>query len=127
MQVKVSDSYKVGTGDWDAMHAFESRVVNDKSVTVGGVHTKINAALKDFYKTKKLNPYVSSIKVTMDKNAYTVNWEVTIEESPDGVAWVGITSRGGAGPRDGDSGSVKRAFRQILKKKNYSVLIIKMK
>ena len=117
MQVKVSDSYKVGTGDWDAMHAFESRVVNDKSVTVGGVHTKINAALKDFYTTKKLNPYVSSIKVTMDKNAYTVNWEVTIEESPDGVAWVGITSRGGAGPRDGDSGSIKRAFRQILKKK----------
>jgi hypothetical protein len=117
MQTKVSDSYKVGAGDWDAMHAFEGRVVNDKSVTVGGVHTKINAALKDFYTTKKLNPYVSSIKVTMDKNAYTVNWEVTIEESPDGVAWVGITSRGGAGPSDGDSGSIKRAFRQIVTKK----------
>ena len=117
MQTKVSDSYKVGAGDWDAMHAFEGRKVDDKSVTVGGVHTKINAALKDFYTTKKLNPYVSSIKVTMDKNAYTVNWEVTIEESPDGVAWIGITSRGGAGPSDGDSGSIKRAFRQIVEKK----------
>lgn len=114
---KITDSYKVGAGDWDAMHSFESRKVNGKSVVIGGVHTKMNAALKDFYKTFKLNPYVSSIKITMDKNAYTVNWEMTIEESPDGVAYVGITSRGGAGPASGDKGSIRRAFNQIVTKK----------
>jgi len=114
MSSKVTGSYKANAGDWDGMHSFESRVSDGFG---GKMHTKINEALKEFYTTKKLNPYVSSIKITMDKNNYTVNWEVTIDESPDGVAYVGITSRGGAGGADGSSGSINRAYNQIVEKK----------
>jgi hypothetical protein len=114
MVSKVTGSYKASNGDWDGMHSFESR----KSDGFGGkMHTKVNEALKEFYTTKKLNPYVSSIKITMDKNNYTVNWEVTIDESPDGVAYVGLTSRGGAGDAAGANGSINRAYNQALAKK----------
>ena len=114
MSSKVTGSYKANAGDWDGMHSFESRVSDGFG---GKMHTKVNEALKEFYTTTKLNPYVSSIKITMDKNNYTVNWEVTIDESPDGVAYVGITSRGGAGGADGSSGSINRAYNQIVEKK----------
>jgi hypothetical protein len=114
MVSKVTGSYKASNGDWDGMHSFESR----QSDGFGGkMHTKVNEALKEFYTTKKLNPYVSSIKITMDKNNYTVNWEVTIDESPDGVAYVGLTSRGGAGNAAGAKGSINRAYNQALAKK----------
>ena len=112
-QLRINGSYNPPKGDYDAMHSFESR----KSDGFGGkMHTKVNTALKDFYKKYKLNPTISSINIVMDDINWVVTWDVLIEESKDGKAYVGLTSRGGAGPKEGNSGSLARAERQINQK-----------
>jgi len=98
-QVLVSDSYNVEKGDYDGAHTFQSR----GGVVVGGMDTKVNKVLKYFYKTYKKNPAILSINVKIDdsylinKSRIVVEWEVLIGESTDGKAYVGLTSRGGAG------------------------------
>jgi hypothetical protein len=62
----------------------------------GRMHSKIGEALKSFYKEKNLNPCVTAIKITVIPSTWTVEYEVTIEESPDGNAYVGFNSWGGA-------------------------------
>lgn len=86
--------------DWDAMHTFSRR---KKDGFGGKVHSgagyagnQVPDAMQAFYKTEKLNPCITSIKITVDPVAWTVSWEVTIEESPDGKAYVGFNSWGGA-------------------------------
>ena len=103
-------------GGGDALHSFESR----KGDKFGGqMHSAINVTLLDFYKTYKINPYVESISIDMNTNGLgpTVKWEVIVAESPDGKAYVGFSSRGGAGPKDGEKGSIKRAENQTKDKK----------
>lgn len=112
-QVKVSGSYNPSKGDYDGMHSFESRA---KDGFGGKMHTKVNTALKNFYKTYKSNPTVSAINIVMDDTNWVVKWEVLIEESKDGKAYVGLTSRGGAGPKEGNSGSIIRAEKQYNSK-----------
>lgn len=111
--VKISDYFKPSPGDYDGMHSFESRT---KDGFGGKMHTKINTALKDFYKTNKLNPSISAINIVMNDKIWEVKWEVLIEESKDGKAYIGLTSRGGAGTFQGPQGSINRAQKQYDKK-----------
>jgi len=87
-------------GSWDAMHSFSTRA-SDKfggkvHAAAGYTGGQVSKALQEFYKTEKLNPCITAIKITVDPKAWTTAWEVTIEESPDGKAYVGLNSWGGA-------------------------------
>jgi hypothetical protein len=112
-KVVVEGTYSPKPGDYDGMHSFQSR---KKDGFGGKMNTKVNEALLKFYTEYELNPEITKIEIKMDDSAWKVMWKVTIEESKDGNAWMGLTSRGGAGRKDGPSGSVKRAERQIEKK-----------
>ena len=87
-------------GSWDAMHSFSTRASDGfggKVHAAGGwAGGQVSKALQEFYKTEKLNPCITSITITVDPKAWTTSWEVTIEESPDGKAYVGFNSWGGA-------------------------------
>ena len=99
----VSGTHKTGIGNWDGMHKFGS---GDKTWanlhgwaqfgTKGGGNGIVPKALQSFYKKYNLNPCVTSVKLTVDPVKFTVDYEFTIEESPDGNAYVGISSWGGA-------------------------------
>jgi len=60
------------------------------------MNTKINAELDRIYK-RGFNPVVTEVIVNMDADKMKVKWRVKIEESKDGKAWVGFTSRGSSG------------------------------
>ena len=105
-QLKISGYYNPPKGDYDAMHSFESRT---KDGFGGKMHTIVSKALKDFYQSYKLNPTITSINILMDDINWTVKWEVLIDASTDGKAYIGLTSRGGAGPKNGPNGAVSRA------------------
>jgi len=115
IQVRVSGSYYPAKGDYDGMHSFQSR---KKDGFGGKMDTQVNAALKNFYKVNKLNPSISAINVIMDDTKWEVKWEVLIEESTDGKAYIGLTSRGGAGPKPS---SINRAQSQ------YDIKVISLK
>lgn len=92
-------------GSWDAMHTFSTRKsggnfgknkAGEKLDKGGRMHSKISEALKSFYKDQNLNPCITAIKITVDPDDWRVDYEVTIEESPDGNAYVGLNSWGGA-------------------------------
>jgi len=108
-RVIVEGSYSPRPGDYDAMHSFQSR---KKDGFGGMMNTKVNKALLEFYQSGR-NPEITSIDIKMDDSSWKVNWRVVIEESKDGKAWMGLTSRGGAGPKEGPSGSIARAKLQI--------------
>jgi hypothetical protein len=116
-QVDVVGEYEPNVGDWDGMHSFQSR----KSDGFGGrMNDLVNEALVKFWKEEGLNPDITKIEIQMDesgKDKWKVKWKCTIEESKDGKAWIGLTSRGGAGQPDGASGSIQRAKTQIEDKK----------
>jgi hypothetical protein len=86
---------------WDGMHKFGSG-----DGTWAGLHGwiqfgtigsgKIPKALQAFYKKYNLNPCITSVKFTVDPAKWTIDYEFTIEESPDGNAYVGFSSWGGA-------------------------------
>ena len=113
-KVIVEGTYSPRAGDYDGMHSFQSR----RSDGFGGkMNTKVNLALRKFYAETGKNPEITNIDIIMDDTLWKVTWKVTIEESKDGKAWMGLTSRGGAGRKDGPGGSVNRAKDQIEKKK----------
>ena len=118
----VTGTYKSSVGDYDGLHAFESRVSDGFG---GKMNSTVNDALKEFYNTKKKNPFISSIKVIMDDNKFIVNWEVTIEESPNGKAYIGLTSMGSSGKTHGNDGSINRASEKINSKKRDLIEISK--
>ena len=95
--VIVKGSFKGNTGD--EFHAFE----DTRGKTIGGLNTKVNKELERIY-AAGFNPNISQILITMDNKGYLVKWAVTITESKDQKAWIGIYSRGGAG-----SGTVPHA------------------
>ena len=107
--VVISDKFggpgTVCVKNWDAMHTFSTRKIGgnfgknkagEKLEGGGRMDSRIATALKSFYKDNNLNPCVTAIKITVDPTAWTVEYEVTIEESPDGNAYVGFKSWGGA-------------------------------
>ena len=93
LPILVKGSYSAPKGDADALHSFERR----KSDGFGGkMLTKINEKLREVYKAG-INPDVTDIKINIDSTNYTVKWEATIDESKDGIAYMGVASRGSAG------------------------------
>lgn len=90
-------SYTSPLVNCDRLHAF-----NDTGgKTVGGMNTTMNAELMRVYKSGH-NPDITNVSVQIEKGAseYTVNWSVTINESTDGNAYVGLYSRGHGGRAD---------------------------
>jgi putative chitinase len=87
-------AHKFGSGDktWANLHGFN---LTPREGTGGG-NGIIPKALRDFYKKYNLNPCITSVKLTVDPKNYTLDYEFTIEESPDGNAYVGFSSWGGA-------------------------------
>jgi hypothetical protein len=88
--VYVSGEFKGKT--CDEFHAFE----NTGGRTIGGMNTKVRAELMKLY-NQGYNPEVTEVEVEMDASNYKTKWKVKIEQSKDGKAWLGITSRGSAG------------------------------
>jgi len=77
----------------DELHAFQST----HGKTIGDMNTKVNSELERVY-AQGINPEVTDVQVQMNASTMTVNWKVKIEQSKDGKAWVGFTSRGSSGP-----------------------------
>jgi hypothetical protein len=95
--VIVDGSFKGKSGD--EFHAFE----DTHGKTIGGMNTEVNKELEKIY-AAGFNPNISDVSITMNNKGYLVKWVVTITESKDQKAWIGIYSRGGAG-----SGTVPHA------------------
>jgi hypothetical protein len=88
-----SGSYTAPLGNCDRLHAFN----DTKSGPVGKMNDIVNPILIDVYNAG-YNPDITDISVEIDKGSeYTVNWTVTINESKDDNAWVGLYSRGHGG------------------------------
>lgn len=88
-----SGSYTAPLSNCDRLHAFN----DTKSGPVGKMNDIINPILIDVYK-KGFNPDITDIEVNITRGSqYTVEWTVTINESTDGNAWVGLYSRGHGG------------------------------
>ena len=96
LPIKVEGSYQGSTGD--KLHAFQST----GGVVVGGMQTKVNAKLKELYNLG-INPDITNIQVNIkasktDKTgsitAGVTSWSVTIDESKDGKAYLGLVTVG---------------------------------
>jgi hypothetical protein len=88
----------------DALHAFESR----KSDGFGGkMSTQINAALRQLY-NKGINPDLKKLDIKIDPVLFKVDWSAEIGPSTDGIAYVGMITRGSAG-----SSADERAVSQL--------------
>ena len=97
----------------DELHAFQS--TNGK--VVGGMQTKVNKALKEVY-NMGFNPTITDISITVDSKAMKTSWVVTIDESTDGKAYIGLVTVGSAGGKVGGSeksieNTNKRALNQV--------------
>lgn len=102
--VFVSGTYQAKVGDGDSLHSFAFRK-SDKYG--GGMHSwavagsdaggSITKILEDVYNTGKINPCITASKITVDKVKYTVSFYFEIQDSPDGKAYTGFSSWGGAG------------------------------
>jgi hypothetical protein len=88
--IKIKGSYKAN--GCDELHAFQST----HGKIIGGMNTKVEAELKKLYE-QGINPEVVDVEVNFDLKNMTSNWEVTIDSSKDGKAYVGFTSRGSSG------------------------------
>lgn len=114
-QVRVFGKYDTNKapqgGGGDALHSFQSRAKDDFG---GRMNDAIIWAMIEMYE-KKLNPYVKSLSIKFTPNAASgpnVEWEAILIESPDGKAYMGFNSRGGAGGT-----YVNRAATQTAEKK----------
>jgi len=83
--VSIRDKYTAS--NCDELHAFQST----GGVVIGNMNVIVGDELKRLYELG-YNPKVT--KVNVDVNKQTVNWEVIIDKSEDGNAWLGFTSRG---------------------------------
>ena len=119
IQLKVFGEYDTSKapqgGGGDALHSFQSRV---KDKFGGRMNDAIILAMLEIYE-RGINPYVQSLKVEFSpkKNSGPkVIWEAILTESPDGKAYVGFQSRGGAGNVSSGT-AVQRAEKQAKEKK----------
>lgn len=71
----------------DELHAFQST----SGKVIGNMNVKVGDKLKELY-DRGYNPMVTKVDVTV--SGMTVGWKCKIENSKDGKAWVGFTSRG---------------------------------
>lgn len=104
LPITITDGFQAPKGDADALHSFERR----RSDKFGGRMTsKIEKKLREVYDAG-INPDVVDIKINVDSKEYKVTWSATIDESKDGKAYVGVSTRGSAG-----GGSDRRAEGQV--------------
>jgi len=73
----------------DEMHAFQST----NGVVIGGMVTEVNKKLREVYASGH-NPYITKINVTINVKNRTTSWGVTIDESKDGKAYLGLVTVG---------------------------------
>ena len=93
LPITQTGSYSAPLNNCDMLHAFN----DTKGRTVGGMNDKINSILMSYYNAG-FNPDITNVEVTIEPgSSYKVNWSVTIDESKDGVAYVGLYSRGHGG------------------------------
>lgn len=104
MRTIVTKTFKCKEGDYNSLNKIE-------------ITTLVGNALKKYYKNYKKNPYVSSIRITMDDSKFLVNCEFAIDESPDGRAYIGLASCGASGTLEGVDGSINRTFSKLKAKK----------
>ena len=113
MKKIISNSFKCEIGDYNCLQNLDQTNIDSNANMI----SKINSELKNYYKELKKNPYVSSLRITIDDLNFIVNWEATIDESPDGRAYIGLACRGASGKSEGVDGSIHRAFIKIDSKK----------
>jgi hypothetical protein len=87
LPITVSGSFKGENND--QLHAFQST----GGVKVGGMQTIVNAKLKEIYAAGH-NPSISKVTATINTTTMTTSWEVTIDESTDGKAYLGLITAG---------------------------------
>jgi hypothetical protein len=115
----------------DELHAFQST----SGRIIGGMNDKVFAELEKLYE-KGINPEVTEVKVDMDSANMKVKWQVKIEPSKDGKAWVGFTSRGSSGGASAfnravgkaqgqDFDSVKKKISGIIAEPNMEMKVVK--
>jgi len=120
LPIVVSGEYKVAKNNCDSFHAFND---NGKK-EIGGMNTKVNKVLMEVYDSG-LNPDITGVEVTMNSVTMEVKWSVTIDESKEKKAWVGLYSRGGGaiskpgGYPDGINTKTGHASVKECKKSNY--------
>lgn len=103
----IKGSYQVPiniTNRLDALHSFESRKLDGFG---GRMSTKINNALRELY-SEGINPDIKKIEIKIDPILFKVDWLAEIGESENGIAYVGIKTRGSAG-----NGADQRAIKQL--------------
>jgi len=104
LPIKIGTTWSAGKKDADLLHSFERRRSDKKGAHIG---TQIEEKLKEVYEAG-INPDVVEITIVVDSKAYTVTWTATIDESKDGKAYMGVSTRGSAG-----GGSDERALSQV--------------
>ena len=100
----------------DALHAFERRKSDGFG---GGMSTKINAALRELY-NKGINPDLKSLDVKIDPVLFKVDWTAEIGKSADGIAYVGMKTRGSAG--NGADARAGTQLPELTKEKNAKIV-----
>ena len=104
LPIVIQDGYNAPKGDADALHSFERR----RKDKFGGMMTsKIEKKLREVY-NYGVNPDIVNINIKVDSKNYRVDWTATIDESKDGKAYVGLSTRGSAG-----GSSERRALEQV--------------
>ena len=129
LPIKLSGSYKVPKiilGKADALHAFDRRKMDGfggymlrggpipnrwKSEVKLDQGRGINQILEELI-SAGVKPDVTSINIKVNDD-YSVNWEATIDESKDGKAYSGLSTRGSAGEN-----ADQRALDQLPKMKS---------
>ena len=104
----------------DELHAFQST----SGKVVGGMQTKVNSALKEVYKMG-INPTITDISINVDSKKMETSWDVTIDESTDGKAYIGLVTVGSAGGRVGGNEKTientnKRALGQVERMRTWN-------
>lgn len=110
LPIIISGSYQAPKGDDDALHSFDRRN-SDKfggyMLTGGPVPAKytskvkldqgkgINQVLSELIE-QGIKPDVTKIVIKVNDD-YSVNWSATIDESKDGKAYAGVSTRGSVG------------------------------
>jgi hypothetical protein len=121
LPIILTGSYKVPKGDGEALHSFDRR----KKDNFGG-HMLIGSPIPAEHISKVkldqgkgvnqvlteliaqgIKPDITKIDIKVNDD-YTVNWSVTIDESKDGKAYAGLSTRGSVG-----GGSDSRALSQL--------------
>ena len=87
LPLTVTGSFKGDNGD--RTHAFQST----NNVVVGNMENIVDKKLKEVYNAG-YNPDITDLKVTIDLDNKTTNWSVTIDQSTDGNAYMGIVTVG---------------------------------